>query len=472
MTMHERHKAWIEARGIDATLAEKFGLTTTKDASGYWLTVPYTEGGAVINHKYRQTSEKRHRMDSGAPLLLWNADCLKEQKVQSGQAPLVITEGEWDALAAMTSGFQYAVSVPNGAPAQATEDLNTAKRYDWVDRHAEDLAKVQTFILATDADQAGFNLASDLAALLGAERCRFIEYPFPCKDLNEVLIEYGPLKVVDLISTAKPYPIKGLYTIDDFPERGEVRSYSTGVVPLAGNIEIVPGTLTVLTGYANMGKSSLMNAIIGYQLRYNFPVCVASFETDVKPILRDGLRCAIMKCSNSDLRNTDTSDADAILSERLRIITQSVDEDAEMTLEAFLEYCRVAVVRDGCKMIVLDPWNEVEHKRRRDENETDYISRALRAIKRFAKQYDVAFWVVAHPTKPQEGAKKIPGLYDISGSANWANKADYGLTYHRSDPTANRAEILVTKVRMGLPGRKGTTAVKYDFRTSEFVQAD
>ena len=126
MTMHERHRAWIEARGIDATLAEKFGLTTTKDTSGYWLTLPYTEGGAVINHKYRQTSEKRHRMDSGAPLLLWNADCLKEPKIQSGQAPLVITEGEWDALAAMTSGFQYAVSVPNGAPAQATEDLATS----------------------------------------------------------------------------------------------------------------------------------------------------------------------------------------------------------------------------------------------------------------------------------------------------------------------------------------------------------
>lgn len=471
MTMHERHKAWIEARGIDAELAEKFGLTTTRDANGFWLTVPYCEAGQVVNRKYRQTTEKRHRMDSGAPLLLWNADCLKEPKIQSGQAPLVITEGEWDALAAMTAGFQYVVSVPNGAPAQATEDLGTAKRYDWFDRHAEDLAKVKTIIIASDADQPGYNLASDLAALFGAERCRFIEYPFPCKDLNEVLTEYGPQRVVDLISTAKPYPIKGLYTIDDFPERGEVRSYSIGVKPLQGKIEIVPGTLTVLTGYANMGKSSLMNAIIGYQLRFNFPVCVASFETDVKPILRDGLRCSIMQCAPSDLRSVDTSDADAILSERLRIITQSVDEDAEMTLEAFLDYCRIAVVRDGCKMIVLDPWNEVEHKRRNDESETDYISRALRAIKRFAKQYDVAFWVVAHPTKPHEGHKKIPGLYDISGSANWANKADYGLTYHRADPEANEAEILVTKVRMGLPGRKCGTSVKYDFRTSEFVEA-
>jgi twinkle protein len=221
-----------------------------------------------------------------------------------------------------------------------------------------------------------------------------------------------------------------------------------------------------------MGKSTLMNSIVGNCLRYNFPVCVASFETDVKPILVNGLRIAIMRCGKQDLINTDTTDADDILRSRLRIITQSVDEDAEMTLEAFLEYCRIAVTRDGVKMIVLDPWNEVEHKRNRDETETDYISRCLRMVKRFAKQYDVAFWIIAHPTKPQEGHKKIPGLYDISGSANWANKADYGLTYHRPDPNVNRANILVTKVRMGLPGKKGMINVSFDFRTSEFVECE
>ena len=168
----------------------------------------------------------------------------------------------------------------------------------------------------------------------------------------------------------------------------------------------------------------------------------------------------------------DTSDVDLILQNNLRIISQAVDSDDEMTLENLLEYCRIAVIRDGCKMIVVDPWNEIEHKRGRDENETEYISRALRAIKRFAKQYDVAFWLVAHPTKPQEGVKKVPGLYDISGSANWANKADYGLTYHRPNITENHAVLFVNKVRMGLPGRKGTATVTYDFRTSEFVKLE
>lgn len=469
MSMHEKHRSWIEARGIDPVLAEKFGLETVLRDGKAWLAVPYLDHGEVINHKYRLTSEKDHRMDAGAPLLLWNADILSDQKVQSGQASVLITEGEWDALAALTAGFQYVVSVPNGAPATQTEDLNTAKRYEWVDRHSEALAKVGTFIIAADADQAGYNLAADLAGLLGAERCKFIEYPFPCKDLNEVLQEYGPQRLVDCITTAKAYPIKGLYRPSDFPERGEVRAYRVGVDPINEQIAIVPGTLTVVTGYANSGKSTLMNAIIGYALMNHFPVCVASFETDVKPILLDGLRMAMMRVDKNELRRCDTSDVDDILERNLTIITQAVDEDAEMDLDAFLEYARIAVTRDGARMIVLDPWNEVEHKRRRDESETDYISRALRAIKRFAKQYDVAFWVVAHPSKPQQGVKSIPGLYDISGSANWANKADYGLTYHRPDFEQNFANIVISKVRMGLPGRRDKVGVTFDFRTSEFV---
>jgi twinkle protein len=77
---------------------------------------------------------------------------------------------------------------------------------------------------------------------------------------------------------------------------------------------------------------------------------------------------------------------------------------------------------------------------------------------------------VAHPTKPQDGNKKIPGLYDISGSANWANKADYGLTYHRPKFDDNLAKIIVNKVRMGLPGRREQVDVTFDFRNSSFRQ--
>ena len=469
MTIHEKHRDWITARGLDPLLAEKFGLQTVSENGANWLAVPYTEAGETINHKYRLTSEKRHKMDSGAPLALWNADVLKNPKVRDGQAPVVITEGEWDALAVIQAGHPYTVSVPNGAPATVTSDLDGAKRYDWVDRHAADIAGVKQFVLAVDDDQAGYNLRQDLVALLGADRCSFVTYPWPCKDLNEVLVEKGAEAVVECITTARPFPVQGLYRVSDFPERGEVRRFDCGVGPIEEMLKIVPGTLTVLTGYANMGKSTLMNAIIAHQLRNHFPVCVASFETDVKPILINGIGQALIKCAPHEWdRHEQRRTAMECIEDRLHIISQTIDEELEMDLDKFLELCRVSVTRHGVKMIVLDPWNELEHRRRRDETETEYIGRAIRALKRFAKQSDVAVWVVAHPTKPHEGTKKIPGLYDISGSANWANKADYGLTYHRPDFKENRAIVTVSKVRMGLPGKRDQVEMTFDWRRSQF----
>lgn len=471
MTIHERHREWIEARGIAPELAEKFGLRTVSREGKNWLAVPYLEGEEPINHKYRLTSAKDHRMDTGAPLALWNANVLTAREVTSGQAPVVITEGEWDALAAIQAGHRFTVSVPNGAPSSETADLDSAKRYDWVDRHAAELAQVKRFVLATDDDEAGRYLRADLVALLGADRCSFLEYPFPSKDLNEVLVDHGEHVVTECIEAARPFPIQGLYKLSDIPERGKVRSYPNPVAPLAEVLPIVPGTLTVLTGFANMGKSTLMDTITAGVLRHYFPVCVAAFETEVKPILQTDLACAMIGCAKHELdKHPDKANALGCMEERLHIITQLVEEDDEMDFDRFLDLCLQAVKR-GAKMIVLDPWNEVEHKRAKDENETDYTGRMLRAARRFAKMHDVAFWIVAHPSKPHQGFKGKPGLYDISGSANWANKPDYGLTYHRPDPKENFATITVTKVRKGFPGRKGEVSVTFDHRDSRFKDA-
>lgn len=463
MGLHQRHKDWIEARGISAELAEKFGLSTVQKDGKAWLAVPYVERGVTINRKYRLISEKRHQMDKGARLSLWNHDVLLEDS----DKPIVICEGEWDALAAIQEGYR-AVSVPNGASGSEGK-----LEYLWDARDL--LLRVKSFILATDSDEAGLKLRANIVAHLGAERCSFVEYGSDCKDLNDTLQIYGRDAVREVLGKAKPMPVKGLYTIDDFPERPELVAWSTGIAALNDmgdygkpSLYIVPGTLTVFTGHANMGKTTVMDCVIAHLLKTGVPTLVASFETDVKPILRDGIIASMMGIGAHEVRTTDTAAADKLLREKLRIITQSVDEDQELGLEEFLDLCRISVQRDGTRVIILDPWNELEHKMRHGEPETVYIGRALRAIKRFAKVHDVAFWIVAHPTKPFEGKVKMPRLLDISGSANWANKADFGLSYHRGE---NDADLCVTKVRKGYPGRRGNVKVVFDFKISGFVEA-
>ena len=463
--IHEKHREWLVGRGISVELAEKFGLETTLRDGKAWLSVPYVENGRTINHKHRLTSVKDHRMDEGSPLALWNHDCLNEETDQ----PVVICEGEWDAMVADQLGWR-ACSVPNGAPPTESSDPANAGRYEYLWRARDALNRVKKFILATDDDAPGRALRADLVALLGADRCSFIEYRFPCKDLNEVLLEYGQDAVAQALNSAKPFPVQGLYSLSDFPEVPEVRGLPCGIDCLSDKIEIVPGTLTVFSGFSNIGKSTVMNTIMAHAISRGMVVCAASFETMPKPILRDAIANALIGCPTHEFkRHPERQEAYDTLEKRLKIISNALNDDLEFDIDAFLDLARVAVRRDGARMIVLDPWNELEHNRRRDETLTEYVGRAIRAVKRFARQHQVSVWIVAHPTKPQKGDNRMPSLYDVSDSAHWANKSDYGVIYHRKDKAVNAGELAVVKVRMGLPGKCGLDQVMLDYNSGRIT---
>ena len=511
MEIHTKHAEWIEARGISLDLASRLGLFTKAEGGKNWLAVPYRQAGEAINHKFRLCSEKRHRMDTGAPLLWWNIDCLNDPRVQSASHPVVITEGEWDAMAAMQAGRPHVLSVPNGAPAEPTAEgpidaANDAERFAFLHRATQITDTVAKFILATDSDGPGRVLAFELVRRLGAERCMFVTYPAGCKDLNDVLLAHGEGGVAAVLSDAKPYPVKGLGRISDFPEPPPFEPIRIHIPLLHDMLPVIPGTFTVVTGYAGQGKTSAVMAVVADMLRQGHNVALASFETAVKPILETKLRAHLLGCSDSDTARCDTSRADAMLEAQLSIIAQQPgSDDDDMTLDDCLELARIAVIRDGIKMLIIDPWNEIEHKRRADESETDYTGRAIRAMKRFARNYQVAVWLIAHPRKPvikrrtRRGSRRYSLLksipyardekrprrqrrqtagaaswkaphadYDISGSANFANKADFGVIVHRPSRDSNLVDLHVTKVRMGLPGRMGDARLEWNWQSSRY----
>ena len=465
-TLHPKHSDYLAKRGIQSETAQHMRVHTKTDGTGNWLVFPYRLRGKVVNRKYRLTSEKQHRMDQGGTLCLWNAECLASPLVDKG-ASVIITEGEFDALIAMECGFPLVTSVPNGAPAEKIDDPVNSNRYRFLWESEKELEAVKHFILATDGDGPGRVLAHDMAAILGAERCSFLEYPEGCKDLNEVYDAQGYEGVQGVIDRAKPFPVQGLYDFFDFPDMPKVEGMETGIDALEGKMQLCLGTLTVFTGYSNMGKSTVLNTMIAHCAAHEVPVCIASFETLSRPILMDGITKALIGCSPSEFYNhPQRKAAYEHVNSMVKVISNSLDEDLEFTIDSFLDTARIAVIRHGCKVVILDPWNELEHTRGKDQTVTEYIGRALRRIKAFIRQYNVSFWIVAHPTKPMKGVNSIPSLYDISDSAHWANKADYGLVYHRPDREVNQADLAVVKVRMGLPGEVSSQQVKFDYRTS------
>jgi hypothetical protein len=62
-----------------------------------------------------------------------------------------------------------------------------------------------------------------------------------------------------------------------------------------------------------------------------------------------------------------------------------------------------AYQKDGVSLVLIDPWNELERAKLKDENLTDYIGRCLMRVKMFARETGCTMFMVAHPTKAANG---------------------------------------------------------------------
>ena len=145
--MNETTIRLLEARGIDPEIAVKLGVDAhARDGGDDWIAIPYVFGGRIVNYKYRTLAgEKRFYQEPGATKCLWNADVITDQTL--AHLPLIITEGELDALVAMQCGYQRSVSVPDGAPAQEVDQGST--KFDFLIPSAGALKQCHEIVLAT-----------------------------------------------------------------------------------------------------------------------------------------------------------------------------------------------------------------------------------------------------------------------------------------------------------------------------------
>lgn len=161
-----------------------------------------------------------------------------------------------------------------------------------------------------------------------------------------------------------------------------------------------------------------------------------------------------------------------MLSEHIAVITP---EESGMSIDSILNKVRLAKKQYGCDVVIIDPYNEVEHKRNTKISETEYISEFLSKVRNFGRIHDIEMIVVAHPTKmiqQEDGEYRVPTLYDVSGSANFRNKADIGISVWRSfQKKDNITQVHITKVRDKNIGRMGQVNFEWDWATGCYVMA-
>lgn len=468
-------------RHIRPETAARFSIYTGKaedggvvpSAMGNVIAFPYFENGRVVAEKYRQLPKKFWQREGGKRVF-WNAEAIE----LAAGGRLIITEGEVDALTAIDCGLDVTVSVPDGAPPEEV-DIDTDRdggKFSYLWEARKHLEAVKTFVIAVDGDEPGRLLASELVRRLSAARCKFVEYPEGCKDLNEVHVKHGAAAVVALLDSARDYPLRGMYRLSEYPERPPLQLCSTGWAKLDRLLKPFPGALMVITGVPGHGKSSFACHLISNMCDANgWSAAVFSPEMPVVPHLRQKLRRIHVGQFKSYFDQL-TVDEERLADEWIEHAFVFLDADPsgdwnadERTLDWVLQKATEAVQKFGVRILLIDPWNEIEHWKRKDELTTEYIGRGIRELRRFAQQRDVLVIIVAHPTKEILKEKRAPGLYDIDGSAHWANKPDFGVSIHRPKDL-EITNVIVGKVRFGDTGRNGTVAFSYDTCTHRYSE--
>lgn len=485
----EKQYQYLESvRKIPRTTADHYELCSAqkwfrahkeeREALGF----PYRSSAASEFHAIKWRSDKKQwTQDGGAKSFFGLKQFEKSSTGPTEEDPLIITEGEFDALAAHASGYHHALSVPNGAPMK----LSTQKKAPGDDRKyhflwaARDLLEnCDRAYIACDADDQGEILAEELGRRIGKIKCWRVKYPEDCKDLNDVLVKHGKDEVKKCIRDADPFPVSGLYTVDDYRDQvddlytnGFAKGATIGIPEVDELMTIVPGMMTVVTGVPSHGKSTFVDYMMFRLARdHGWRHAVCSFENP--PALH------IAKLANTFTRKPFFDGPNARMSQyekalaldwvKDRFVFISESEGTPPTVDSVLERAKTAVMRYGINGLVIDPYSRLNVK---GEEDTAGIGDMLTKVQAFAVAHGVHVWFVAHPKKPQFPDGYVPSGYDISGSAHWFNHTDFGVTVHRPKPDSTDVEVHVWKVRWeNLLGKKGQADIKYEPVTNHYSQ--
>lgn len=462
---------WFQGRGISQRtllqmkIGEKIEWMPQTEKDVNCIMYPFYRNGELINVKYRD-GKKNFKLSSGAELIWYNYDAILKHK------EIIICEGEGDALSFIQAGLDNVISVPNGA---------NIGRMEYFDSSFEDLNNVESFVIATDNDLKGVELKNDLIRRLGMEKCKTISF-MQYKDANELLMNEGPDLLKQIVDEAKFMMLPDIYQVRDI--ENELLDYFLNGIPQGKTLNIPEldkvirwdtGRFGVVTGIPGMGKGEFvdfvcckLNNLYGWPVGFYKPEDMPLKVHFSKLYPKIGGR----EFTEGVISETEAHNGMEFINKNFFWVNPPIDINIDDILAKF-EYL---VKAKGCKVFIIDPWNRVEQSAQHSDNERLFIKKNLIKMNNFAKRTDSLLLLIAHPTKmtkDEKGNYLIPGPYNISGSADFLNMADYTLTVHRMQDddgkyrTIGAVVVQKTKINKTL-GATGTWPYLYNINNGRY----
>ncbi|KAG7391356.1 hypothetical protein PHYBOEH_006691 [Phytophthora boehmeriae] len=422
--------------------------------------------GVVRNNedKQKQGSEDKNLYDVVRLKIRAVEDKSKQQLVPKGGSwglfgwntvptaanEIVLTEGEFDAMAVHQATGMPAVSLPNGCqslPPSVLPLLERFKRiYLWMDNDASGQANVEKF-----------------ASKLGMTRCYIVRTPVDAdaakvKDANDAL--RAGLDLTAMVRAAEIIPHSQITTFEEL--RREVYDEILNPLRACGvQSRAFPslnrlmkghrmGEVTVLTGPTGCGKTTLLSQLSLDLCGQGVSTLWGSFEIKNTRLMHKMLTQLAQRNLSGDVKAFEAA-ADRFEALPMHFLRFFGSTDVDEVLDA-MEY---AVYAYDVQHILLDNVQFMMAGQGRGYDKFERQDAALDKFRKFASAKNVHLTLVIHPRKEQEDQDLT--LSSVFGTAKATQEADNVLILQR---IKGESKLDIRKNRFD--GALGSIPLKFD----------
>lgn len=393
--------------------------------------------------------------------ILWGMDHIDKAK------PLVITEGQPDAMVVWQSGYKNVVSVPSGA-----------NNLTWIDNCWDWLQGIKEIIVWADNDTEGLKMAEKIKLKLNNVKVLIAKE----KDANEVLFYHGEGKVKQLIEDKIVEMPQGLIDLANIEYKSamgrEEIGIETGFYEYDYHVEDwQPEELTVIFGRNGEGKTTFISQIIAHCIEKNRKTFLYSGEMSDDKIQdwiyrqmignnKDNLRTIMTKYKNKVEPKPEALKLMKEWHEGRFFLYDRNEEKITGDLDSFFQIMELAANRYGVELFVVDNLMAIleESADSLYSDQANFVQRC----KNFAIRNKVHIVLLAHPNKGKDElqANSSGNLdkTDISGSNNIPNKADNIIAVERLWGEDAECDAIITSLKDRNTGQR--KQMKFFFSTN------
>src|SRR5574344_337180 len=394
----------------------------------------YDTNDVLLNVKYRPSrkinsgeSKMWFQKDADTTPILFNMNRIDPTK------PLVVTEGEIDALSIIEAGYKNVVSVPTGA-----------QSYNWIEECWDWLEQFDKIIVWSDNDEPGIKMRNECIRRLGSARTMFIDIKEEhigkdnkkCKDANELLYFYGKDILLEYINNPIETPVQNvldLFSVDDIDYETLPGLY-THIRELDEKIgKVFYSQLVILTGKTGEGKSSFASSVFLAQALEQYESCYV-YSGELSPSnVKNWLCTALLGRENIEMKNSVVrvfnKEKYAKLKEWAKERVFIHDNNKGINESDILKSMEETARKKGARVFLIDNLMCLNL----DCNDGDELKAQTSFINKlvhFAQKFESLVILVSHPRKGAAGMIRI-GKDDIAGSSNILNLTHMAISVRR-----------------------------------------